>query len=83
MAYLTIVLFVFSFNAFGNTALPMFNKSALIFSLVGFLVISITALAAAAPNLQSAGFVFGGVINSTEWPTGVAWMIGLLQGSLS
>jgi choline transport protein len=77
------MLLIFCANAFGNTLLPLVNKTALIWSLLGFIIISITALACAAPNFQSGSFVFGGVINDTDWPTGLAWMIGLLQGTLS
>jgi choline transport protein len=83
LVYLALMLLIFCVNAFGNALLPHVNKFALVWSLLGFVIISITALACAAPNFQSANFVFGGVINATEWPTGLAWMIGLLQGTLS
>jgi len=54
-----------------------------VWSVFGFVTISITALATATPSFQNASFVFGGVVNMTEWPTGLAWMIGLLRGTLS
>ncbi|KAA8907841.1 amino acid permease [Sphaerosporella brunnea] len=83
LVYLALIVPIFCINAFGNALLPLLNKTALVWSLLGFVVISITALACATPDFQTASFVFGGVINSTQWPTGLAWMIGLLQGTLS
>ncbi|KAG9642154.1 amino acid transporter, partial [Aureobasidium melanogenum] len=32
------------------------------------------------PNYSSASFVFGDFINTTGWPDGLAWLLGLLQG---
>jgi len=81
--YIALSLLVFSINAFANRLLPSLNRAALIWSLIGFVLIAITALASAAPDFQRAGLVFGSVINKTTWPTGLAWMIGLLQGTLS
>lgn len=69
-------------NAFGNSILPLVNKSAIIWSISGFIVISITVLACAAPDYSSGEFVYGEFLNETGWPDGVAWMLGLLQGSL-
>ncbi|KAI5368226.1 putative amino acid/polyamine transporter I, amino acid permease [Septoria linicola] len=69
-------------NAFGNSILPLVNKSAIIWSISGFIVISITILACAAPDYSSGEFVYGEFLNETGWPDGVAWMLGLLQGSL-
>lgn len=72
----------FLINAFGSKALPHINKVALGWSLVGFLVISITVLACAAPDYASAEYVFTNFTNTTGWPNGVAWLLGLLQGGL-
>ncbi|KAF8243958.1 amino acid transporter [Wilcoxina mikolae CBS 423.85] len=83
LVYIALSLVVFSINAFANRLLPSINRAALLWSLIGFVVIAITALASAAPKFQTGSLVFGGVINKTAWPTGLAWMIGLLQGTLS
>ena len=69
-------------NAFGNSILPLVNKTAIIWSITGFVVISITVLACASPNYSSGDFVYREFLNETGWPDGVAWMLGLLQGSL-
>jgi choline transport protein len=69
-------------NAFGNSALPYINKTAITWSLIGFVVISITVLACASPNYNSGDFVFREFLNETGWPDGIAWLLGLLQGGL-
>ena len=76
-------LLCFGINAFANSLLPLLNRIALVWSLLGFAVISIAVLATAAPDFHSPSYVFGGVTNLSTWPTGLAWMIGLLQGTLS
>ncbi|KAE8351328.1 amino acid/polyamine transporter I [Aspergillus coremiiformis] len=75
-------LVAFIINAFMNNGLPYLNKGAFIWSLSGFTIISITLLACSSPNYNSGEFVFGKFINRTEWPDGVAWLLGLLQGGL-
>lgn len=69
-------------NAFGNSILPVVNKTAIIWSISGFVIICITVLACASPNYSSGDFVYRDFINTTGWPDGIAWMLGLLQGSL-
>ena len=70
-------------NAFSTRILPLITKAAFIWSLAGFVVISIVCLACASPDYQSAKFVYGGFTNNTGWPDGVAWMLGLLQGAFA
>ena len=82
LVYLGLSIVNFSINAFLNSLLPLIGKSALYFSLTGLAIITITVLSTASPNFQTASFVFGGVINETGWPTGFAWTLGLLQGTL-
>ncbi|KAL2829759.1 amino acid/polyamine transporter I [Aspergillus cavernicola] len=82
LMYIAINLIAFVINAFMNSALPLVTKSAFIWSLTGFVVICITVLACASPNYHSGKFVFGEFINTTGWPDGVAWLLGLLQGGL-
>jgi choline transport protein len=69
-------------NAFGNALLPVINKAAIIWSIAGFAIISITVLSCSSPNYNSGDFVFRKFINQTGWPDGLAWLLGLLQGGL-
>ncbi|KAH6657569.1 hypothetical protein BKA67DRAFT_532769 [Truncatella angustata] len=58
------------------------HRFALIWSIGGFLTISITLLACAAPNYATPKYVFATFINTTGWPDGIAWLLSLLQGGL-
>ncbi|KAL9082244.1 MAG: hypothetical protein Q9159_006581 [Coniocarpon cinnabarinum] len=82
LIYIGYTLFAFMVNAFGNRLLPYFNRAAFIWSVCGFVVISITVLGTSSPNYASADFVFRNFINETGWPDGIAWLLGLLQGAL-
>lgn len=82
MIYIGYNIIAMLLNAFGNSILPLVNKTAIIWSITGFVVISITVLACASPNYSSGDFVYREFLNETGWPDGVAWMLGLLQGSL-
>ncbi|PKX90083.1 putative GABA permease [Aspergillus novofumigatus IBT 16806] len=82
LVYIGFCLTGFLINAFWNSILAALSKAALIWSLCGFLIFSITALACAVPDYNSATYVFTQFINETGWPDGVAWPLGLLQGSL-
>jgi amino acid transporter len=82
LIYIGYNIAAFLINAFGNRILPLVNKSAIIWSISGFVIICITVLACAAPDYNSGDFVYRGFINSTGWPDGLAWMLGLLQGTL-
>lgn len=81
LIYIAITLVALAINTYMTRLLPYFTKAAFIWSIAGFVIISITVLATAAPNFQSGGFVYGKVINQTGWPDGLAWMLGLLQGA--
>ena len=82
LIYLGYNLVAFLVNAFCNSILPYINKAAISWSILGFVVISITVLACASPNYNSGDFVFRDFVNETGWPDGVAWLLGLLQGGL-
>ncbi|EMF15390.1 amino acid permease [Sphaerulina musiva SO2202] len=82
LIYIGYNIFAMLLNAFGNSILPLVNKTAIIWSITGFVVISITVLACASPDYSSGDFVYRSFINETGWPDGVAWLLGLLQGSL-
>ncbi|KAH8731569.1 amino acid/polyamine transporter I [Phaeosphaeriaceae sp. PMI808] len=80
LIYVAWTLIAFFINAFLNNILPYVNRTAFIWSIGGFSIICITVLACASPNYASAKFVFTEFINSTGWPDGIAWLLGLLQG---
>ena len=82
LIYLGYNLIAMVVNAFGNSLLPHINKVAIIWSISGFVIISITVLACGSPNYNSGDFVFREFINTTGWPDGLAWLLGLLQGGL-
>lgn len=63
-------------------ALPLVTRGAFIWSIIGFVVISITVLACSSPNYSTPEFVFTEFLNSTGWPDGIAWLLGLLQAGL-
>lgn len=82
LIYLGYTIAAAFINAFGNSILPYVNKVAITWSISGFAIICITVLATASPNYNSAKFVFTDFINTTGWPDGIAWLLGLLQGGL-
>ena len=83
LIYLAYTFVATGLNAFANSLLPHINKLAVSWSIAGFTIISITVLACSSPNYNSAEFVFTNFRNSSGWPDGVAWLLGLLQGALS
>lgn len=82
LLYVAYNVIGFLVNSLMNKGLPLVTKSAFIWSITGFAVISITILACSSPNYSSGEFVFGDFINTTGWPDGLAWLLGLLQGGL-
>jgi len=82
LIYIGYNLVAFLINAFMTKALPVVTKTAFLWSIAGFVIISITVLACASPNYSSGDFVFREFINTTGWPDGIAWMLGLLQAGL-
>ncbi|KAI0145490.1 amino acid permease [Xylariaceae sp. FL1272] len=83
LIYVTFAFIALVINAFANRLLPLLNKAAFIWSLAGFIIISITVLACASPTYQSGEFVYGEFINTTGWPDGLSWLLGLLQGAFA
>ena len=81
LIYLGITFLTFGINLL-HKLLPLVNGIALAWSIGGFLIISITVLACAAPNYATGRYVFTTFINETGWPDGIAWLLGLLQGGL-
>lgn len=82
LIYLVYAAIAFVVNAFGNAILPYVNKVAITWTIGGWAIICITVLACASPDYNSAEFVFAEFINTTGWPGGIAWLLGLLQGGL-
>ncbi|KAE8151693.1 amino acid/polyamine transporter I [Aspergillus avenaceus] len=82
LIYVAITLGAFVINAFGNSVLPIIYRGAFTWSIGGFVLVSITVLACASPDYSSAYFVFCDFVNTTGWPDGIAWLLGLLQGGL-
>ncbi|KAK5204609.1 hypothetical protein LTR41_009781 [Exophiala xenobiotica] len=82
LIYIGYNAFAFLVNAFMTRLLPSITKAALVWSITGWLVISITVLACSSPNYQSGDVVYRTFINETGWPDGLAWLLGLLQGGL-
>ncbi|SJX63284.1 related to Choline permease [Sporisorium reilianum f. sp. reilianum] len=83
LVYVVFSLGAWLINAFGVRILDSLNRVAMIWSLVGAVVIMITCLARASPDYQDAKFVFGTFVNETGWNNGVAWILGLLQAAFS
>ncbi|ORY59480.1 amino acid/polyamine transporter I [Pseudomassariella vexata] len=83
LIYIAFTAIALIINTFATRLLPMFNQAAFLWSIAGFIIISITILSCAAPNYQSGSFVYGEFINEVGWPDGVAWMLGLLQGAFA
>ncbi|CEQ42615.1 SPOSA6832_04457 [Sporobolomyces salmonicolor] len=79
--YLGYIIIATIINLYGSRLLPLVNSAAIIWSLVGALVIIITCLACASPNYQTGTFVFGTYLNQSGWNNGVAYILGLLQSS--
>jgi choline transport protein len=82
LIYIGYNLVAFLVNAFMTLALPIITKGAFMWSIAGFVIISITVLACASPKYSSGDVVFREFINETGWPDGVAWLLGLLQAGL-
>jgi choline transport protein len=82
LIYIGYHLVAFLINCFMTATLPLVTQTAFIWSITGFVVISITVLACASPTYSSGDFVFREFINETGWPDGIAWLLGLLQAGL-
>ena len=80
LLYIAVDCIALGYNLFANRYLSQLNKYNMFFTLAGFIISLSTILACAAPNFQSAKFVFAGFINNSGWADGWAWQLGLLQG---
>ena len=82
LIYIAYNLIAFLINTFLTHLLPLVTRAAFIWSIAGFVIISITVLACASPTYASGDFVFRAFLNETGWPDGIAWLLGLLQAGL-
>ncbi|RCI08787.1 hypothetical protein L249_4780 [Ophiocordyceps polyrhachis-furcata BCC 54312] len=81
--YVAITVLALLVNALGARLLPYVTRAAFYWALIGLVVTAITIVACSAPRYQAGTFVYGNFINEVGWPDGVAWMLGLLQGSFA
>ncbi|KAF7561051.1 hypothetical protein G7046_g3096 [Stylonectria norvegica] len=83
LLYILFTIMALTINAFATRLLPLLNQAAFLWSMAGFVIISITVIATAAPNYQTGKFVYGDFINDVGWPDGMSWLLGLLQGAFA
>ena len=81
LLYLAFSTGGFFLNVFANRLLPLVSKGAFYWSMLGFVVVSITILACASPNFATGEYVYSDFENLTGWPDGFAWLLGLLLGA--
>lgn len=79
--YMAITAYAGAVNIFGTRLLDRMNTAALMWSVLGAVVVFVVCLAvpSAQGHRSSASFVFTKFVNLTGWPDGIAWMIGLIQ----
>jgi amino acid transporter len=71
------------FNIYGVRILPMLDSIGLYWSVGGMCVVIITLLACARGEYQPAKSVFGTFTNTSGWPDGFAFVLGMLQSWLT
>ncbi|OAQ65313.1 choline transport protein [Pochonia chlamydosporia 170] len=79
--FLAILTSTTAVNIWGNKILGRWNDGALYWSIAGVIIISIVLLAMS--DKTDADFVFTNFQNTTGWPDGISWILGLLQSALS
>lgn len=81
IVYQLVNLALVGFNCYGRL-LPIFASGALYLSLISYIVITITVLACAKGNYNSADFVFVIFENETGWKSSaIAFIVGLINPS--
>lgn len=81
LLYLAFTLWATLLNVFGIHLLPIVDSTAGLWSLVGIVVVIITLLACSSGHYQPAKDVFARWTNTTGWPDGMAFILGLLQST--
>ncbi|KIW66840.1 hypothetical protein, variant 1 [Phialophora macrospora] len=76
LIFVAVTWSAIALNVFGTRFLPVWNRFILCFSATTLVVTMITILACAAPNFQTAKFVFSDTTNSTGWSNdGLAFLL--------
>ncbi|KAJ8132092.1 hypothetical protein O1611_g1533 [Lasiodiplodia mahajangana] len=83
IAYISLTLIALVVNVWMSHHLPLLSKLALFWSLSGLVIIPLTTLTYNRTHWAELSFVFGGFINDSGWPDGVAWLLGSLQAGLA
>ncbi|KAG4411404.1 hypothetical protein IFR04_015462 [Cadophora malorum] len=81
LIFAAIIIFTTISNLYGNKIINHWNNAAMIWSLLCFGILSVTLLATS--KKTSATYVFTGFSNTTGWPSGISWILGMLQSALS
>ncbi|KAH7017122.1 amino acid/polyamine transporter I [Ilyonectria destructans] len=81
LIFLAIIVFSTVGNIWGNRILGRWNDMALLWSILGVVIIGIVLLAMS--EKTDAKYVFTDFNNETGWSDGMAWILGLLQSALS
>jgi choline transport protein len=68
LLYVIFTLMAFAVNYWMNSVLPSMNKTALLWSVLGFVGIPVAVLALSDVHFADPAFVFGYFINKTGWP---------------
>lgn len=83
LIYIGYTLVALVINTYLTRILPYITQAAFYWSIAGFVIICIVILSTASPHYQEASFVYGDFLNTTGWPNGLAWLLGLLQGAFA
>lgn len=78
LIFLGVTFTSFAVNAWMQRFLPQVNGTALVWSIAGFAIISITVLACAAPEYATGRYVFATWLNQTGWPDGMKALLNVL-----
>ncbi|KAH7390440.1 choline transport protein [Cadophora sp. MPI-SDFR-AT-0126] len=81
LIFVAIIVFTTVSNLYGNKIMCHWNNAAMMWSLPCFGNISVTLLAIS--KKTDATYVFTGFSNSTGWPSGISWILGMGQSALS
>ena len=81
VVYMGITVYCGLVNVFGVKLLDRMNQAALLWSVLGAIVVFSVCIGvpSAQGHRSGASFVFTEFVNLTGWPDGIAWMIGLIQ----
>ncbi|CBQ73186.1 related to GABA permease [Sporisorium reilianum SRZ2] len=81
LVYMGLTIYSGIVNIWGVRILDRMNQAALLFSVLGAVVVFVVCLSvpSAQGHRSSANFIFTDFVNLTGWSDGIAWMIGLIQ----